>query len=98
MMLPTSIGSRPQRLPRIDGDREGATVHGGIRHHERFGNMCAHNVIRGQTHPASVGVAHSGDFVLSEVDTEGPLLPRILRQVHRATGELSDAEETHPGL
>ena len=60
--------------------------------------MPAHNVIRGQARPVSVGVAHAGDFVFSEVDTEGSLLSRILRQVQRATGKLCDTEETHTGL
>ena len=85
-------------IPRIHGDREGATIHRGIGLHERFGNMRAHNVVRGQPHPASVGVAHAGDFVFSEVETQSPLLSRILRQVQRATCKFCEPEATHPGL
>ena len=49
-------------------------------------------------HPVSVGVAHAGDFVISEVETQSPLLSRILRQVQRATGKFREPEATHPGL
>ena len=75
-----------------------ATIHRRIRLHERFGNMCAHNVVRGQAHPASVGLPHAGDFVFSEVETQRPLLLRILCQVQRATCEFCEPEATHAGL
>ena len=73
-------------------------INRGIRVHECFGNMRADNVIRRQPHPLSIGVPHAGDFVFSEEDTEGALLARVLRQVHRAAGKLRDAEESHSGL
>ena len=60
--------------------------------------MRAHNVVRGQPHPVSVGVAHAGDFVFSEVETQSPLLSRILGQVQRATCKFCESEAAHPGL
>ena len=58
----------------------------------------AHNVVRRQAHPASVGVAHAGDFVFSEVETQSSLLSRILCQVQRATCNFCEPEATHSGL
>ena len=95
-ILPISIGSRPHRFRAFTAIARVRRSIVGIRHHERFGNMRAHNVVRGQARPVSVGVAHAGDFVFSEVDTQGPLLSRILRQVQRATCKLCEPEETHP--
>ncbi len=85
-------------IPRIHRDGEGATIHRGIGVHERLGNMRAHNVVRRQAHPVFVGVAHAGDFVVSEVETQSPLLSRILCQVQQAACSFRESEATHSGL
>ena len=85
-------------IPRIHRDGEGATIHRGIGVHERLGNMRAHNVVHRQSHPVFVGVAHTGDFVVSEVETQRPLLTPILCQVQQAAGSLCESEATHPRL
>ena len=62
---------------------------------------CAHTTSFADKRPPPsgfVGVAHAGDFVFSEVETQSPLLSRILCQVQRATCNFCEPEATHPGL
>lgn len=73
-------------------------VHRGIRIHQRFRHVRAHDVVGRQTHAIAVGVAHAGDLVVTEVETQSALRPGILCHVHRTAGKFGEPETTHPGL
>src|SRR6202012_5331556 len=60
--------------------------------------MRAHNVVGRQSHPASVILAHAGDFVFAVIQAQSPLLSSILCHVERASCNLCEPKATHPGL